>query len=125
MEDDVLRQVLTGRTPFLSCTSVMNPSLSAVSTFLLRRHSCITGSLSIFCSTSGWGDSTKYWLCFRTNFTFPYDRVHNLMNSTMPSGMLVLLNLFKYSTMSCVCSPTLTAAYSEYAVSLYCKTNTL
>uniref|UniRef100_A0A6B0U9A6 Putative secreted protein n=1 Tax=Ixodes ricinus TaxID=34613 RepID=A0A6B0U9A6_IXORI len=37
----------------------------------------------------------------------------------MPSGMLVLLSLLKYSMMSCVCSPTDTAAYKEYEVSLY------
>ena len=50
-----------------------------------------------------------------------YPRTHSLtlINSTMPSGREVLLSRRKYSMMSLVCSPTETAAYSEYAVNLY------
>jgi hypothetical protein len=35
------------------------------------------------------------------------------------SEILVFDNRFKYSIMSAVCKPTETAAYKEYAVSLY------
>lgn len=42
----------------------------------------------------------------------------------MPSGTDVLLSFCRYSTMSEVCRPTLTAAYREYAVSLYSCTCT-
>jgi len=41
------------------------------------------------------------------------------MNSMIPDGMLVLLRRPRYSIMSSVCSPTDTAAYSEYGVNLY------
>lgn len=37
----------------------------------------------------------------------------------IPSGTDVLLSFCRYSIISEVCNPTLTAAYSEYAVSLY------
>lgn len=42
-----------------------------------------------------------------------------LINWTIPSGTEVLLSFCRYSIISDVCKPTLTAAYSEYAVSLY------
>jgi hypothetical protein len=38
------------------------------------------------------------------------------MKSTIPSGIVVLLNRFRYSIISSVCKPTDTAAYSEYGV---------
>lgn len=50
---------------------------------------------------------------------YPHTHSLTLINSTMPSGREVLLSRRKYSMMSLVCSPTETAAYSEYAVNLY------
>lgn len=41
------------------------------------------------------------------------------MNSSIPDGNVVLHNRLRYSIMSLVSKPTETAAYNEYAVSLY------
>ncbi len=46
--------------------------------------------------------------------TFPYESVHISMYLTIPSGMEDLDSLDRYSMMSFVWRPTLTAAYREY-----------
>lgn len=53
--------------------------------------------------------------CWRVFFVSPLAQEHplTLMNCTIPSGTEVLLSFCRYSMMSPVCKPTLTAAYRE------------
>ena len=52
----------------------------------MTRASRMTLSFNNSCNVSGWFDSTKYLLCLRTSFTFPYERVRSRMNSVILSG---------------------------------------
>lgn len=76
------------RVPFTGAFVVVNvAALILLSTACVwTRASRMTGSFKSTCSVSGWLDSTKYLLCFRTSLTLPYESVRSRMKVVILSG---------------------------------------
>ena len=102
-----------------SDAEVINPLLVTIFSEDWIRNGPITGSFNNICKISACVLSTKYLLCFKTNFTLPYDTVAALMKFIIDSATGTFDNRFKTSMISSVSNPTETAAYKEYAVIRY------